>query len=289
MGRPERHAALVLCGGASRGALEVGFYKALEELGLGFDRIVGTSIGAFNGAMIAGGLRAAEIEALWLDFNLRKAVSWNWGWLAHPRLQPGLFSLDRFRALLHEVLPATRFEHLKLPLTITTTDLDSGKPVYWHGQGDLIEPLIASMSLPGIFPPVMLEGRLHVDGGIANNVPLDRARDEGAAHALVIDCYCDRPCLRPPRGMIAILTRSFAVAVDGKFHADLARLKRRMTIERVTPHFDNNVEMMDFSKTAELIETGYRATMRHFCSADYQVVSNSASITGQSGTSPCVH
>jgi NTE family protein len=281
--------ALVLCGGASRGALEVGFHKALDELEIGFGRIIGTSIGAFNGAMIAGGMAPNEIEALWLDFNLKKAVSRNWGWLAHPRLQPGLFSLNRFRDLLRDVLPATRFEDLKFPLTITTTELDSGKPIYWHGTGDLIEPLVASMSLPGIFPPVMLDGKLHVDGGISNNVPLDRARDEGATAAHVIECYCDRSCLRPTRGMIGILMRSFSIAVDGKYHADIARLKRRMTIERVQPHFDNNVDLMDFGMTADLIETGYLATMGHYREAGAQAVSNSASITGQSGTSPCVH
>jgi NTE family protein len=289
MGRNEENTALVLCGGASRGALEVGFYKALEELGIGFDRIVGTSIGAFNGAMIAGGMTSREIEALWLNFSLRRAVSWNWGWLAHPRLQPGLFSLNRYRRLLREVLPATRFEDLKLPLTITTTELESGRPVYWSGAGDLIEPLVASMSLPGIFPPVMLNGTLHVDGGIANNVPLDRAHVEGATHAHVIECYCDKPCLRPPRGMIGILMRSFSVALDSKYHADIARLKRRMCIERVQPVFDNNVDLMNFDKSAELIDTGYRATMRHFRGTGAQAASNSASMTGHSGTLPCVH
>jgi NTE family protein len=254
--------ALVLCGGASRGALEVGFYKALRELNIDCDMIVGTSIGAFNGAMIASGLGVTDIIELWRDFNLRQAVSWNWGWIVHPKLKPGLYSLDRFRDLLREVLPVTRFEDLKIPLTITTTELDSGKAVYWGGQGDLIEPLIASMSLPGIFPPVMLQGKLYVDGGIANNVPVDKARDMGATDVYIIECYCDEPCLTPSRGMISVLVRSFSIAVDSKYQADIAHLEKRMNINRILPKFDNNVELMNFTKSNELILVGYDSTMR---------------------------
>ncbi len=70
--------ALVLCCGASHGALEVGFYKALKEQNIECEIIVGTSIGAFNGAMIAAGMDVQDIEDLWLEFDLRQAVSWNW-------------------------------------------------------------------------------------------------------------------------------------------------------------------------------------------------------------------
>uniref|UniRef100_UPI004048012E patatin-like phospholipase family protein n=1 Tax=Yoonia sp. TaxID=2212373 RepID=UPI004048012E len=277
--------ALVLCGG-SRGAVEVGFHRALNELGIRFDMILGTSIGAFNGAMIASGMKADDIETLWKDFELRKAVSWNWGGLLRPRQRPGLMVLDRFRLLLGDVLPRKRFEDLLVPLSVTTTSLEQGRAVYWEDHGDLIEPVIASMSLPGIFPPVILNGEQHVDGGIANNVPLDRAQALGATEAYVIECYCNEPCLRPPRGPIQVLTRSFSIAIDSKYHSDMAYLRREMKIIRIRPEFDNNLELMNFSRTRDLIETGYETTMRKLTGMRTQTVSNSASMIGQAGTSP---
>ena len=78
------------------------------------------------------------------------------------------------RELLRCTLPATRFENLAIPLTVVTTDLECGEAVCWQ-HGDLIEPVIASLSLPGIFPPVLVSGCWHVDGGLANNMPLDKA------------------------------------------------------------------------------------------------------------------
>jgi NTE family protein len=278
--------ALVLCGGGSRGAVEVGFHRALNELGFRFDMILGTSIGAFNGAMIASGMKADDIETLWKDFELRNAVSWNWGGLLRPRQRPGLMVLDRFRRLLEDILPRKRFEELLVPLSVTTTSLEQGRAVYWEDHGDLIEPVIASMTLPGIFPPVIMNGEQHVDGGIANNVPLDRAHARGATEAYVIECYCNEPCLRPPRGPIQVLMRSFSVAVDSKYHSDMAYLRREMKIIRIRPEFDNNLELMNFSKTRDLIETGYETTMRQLTGKRTQTDSNRASMIGQAGTSP---
>lgn len=148
--------ALILCGGASRGALEVGLYRAVEELGLRIDLVVGSSIGALNGAYIVAGVPADELARLWLSIRRRDVIHWNWKGLFRPRLNPGLYTLDPLRELLRRTLPATRFEDLAIPLTITTTDLQLGKAVHWRGPGDIIEPLVASRSLPVFFPPVRI-------------------------------------------------------------------------------------------------------------------------------------
>ncbi|MHB1142338.1 MAG: patatin-like phospholipase family protein [Sulfuricaulis sp.] len=172
-------AALLLCGGGSRGAMEVGFYRALTEQGIRLDLILGASIGALNGAYIAGGMAPEELAKLWRDFRLNKALHLNWRWLAHPRREAGLFTLDPLRRLLRRTLPVTRFEDLTIPLTVVTTDLECCEAVYWQ-HGDLIEPVIASLSLPGVFPPATVGGCRHVDGGLANNVPLDKTIEFGA-------------------------------------------------------------------------------------------------------------
>lgn len=158
--------ALVLCGGGSHGALEVGFARALYEAGHRPYMILGTSIGALNGAFLAAGVDVATLEGLWRVFRSWKALRPNWGWLLHPRTAPGFLNLTPLRRILQRELPVTRFEELTIPLSIVTTDLASGKACYWEGEGDLMEPLLASMSLPGVFPQTELDGRLHVDGGI---------------------------------------------------------------------------------------------------------------------------
>lgn len=254
-------AALVLCGGASRGAMEVGFYRALTEYGIRPDLIIGSSIGALNGAFIAGGMGSAELAELWNGFQLRQGFGMNWSGVTRWRRSPGLFSLDRLRTLLRRTLPATRFEDLRIPLTIVTTDLKSGSAVYWHGKGDIIEPIIASMSLPGLFPPVEIEGRLHVDGSIADNVPLLKARELGASVVYLVECACAERCEQPPRGWADVVMRSFSIAIDGRYAAELRNVGDRLRVVTVRPQLTREVDLLDFRHSAELIDAAYQQTL----------------------------
>ena len=259
-------AALLLCGGGSRGAMEVGFYQALRELNIRVDLILGSSIGALNGAYIAGGMPPEELARLWRGFRLRQALRPNWRWLMHPRTQAGLFTLDPLRRLLRRTLPATRFEDLDIPLTVVTTDLECGEAVYWR-HGDLIEPVIASLSLPGIFPPALVGGCRHADGGLANNVPLDKAVGLGARTIYMIECVCAERCRAPPRGLVDLLVRGFSIALDGKYQADLRRFQSDVQIHVVRPQLTREIGLLDFRHGAELIEAAYRQTLRHFTQA----------------------
>jgi NTE family protein len=252
--------ALVLCGGGSRGVMEVGFYQALTEFGVRADLILGCSIGALNGAFIAGGTPPCELVRLWSEFRLRQALTINWHWLR--RSSPGFFSLDPLRSLLRRTLPARRFEDLLIPLTVVTTDFESGSAAYWHGVGDLIEPAIASMSLPGIFPPVEIAGRLHLDGGIANNVPLDKAEEFGAGTVFLIECACAERCAQPLRGWRDILARSFSIAIGGRYATELQHYQGRLKVFAVRPQLTHEVDLLDFRYSAELMEAAYHQTQQ---------------------------
>lgn len=151
---------MILCGGGARGAMEAGFYQAIIDLGISFDLVVGSSVGALNGACIAAGMPPRELADLWRRIRRSDVLAWNW-----PALWRGggLMTLDPLRRLLRKTLPVFRFEDLKIPLVVVATDLLVGVPVYWHGKGDLLEPVIASMSLPGIFPPVVIARRQLVE------------------------------------------------------------------------------------------------------------------------------
>lgn len=253
---PRDATALVLCGGGGHGALEVGFAQALEDRGMTYDRILGTSIGALNGAHLAGGMSPADLAKLWKKARLWRLIRPNLGWILHPRALPGLLSLSGLARLLRCSLPACRFEGLKTPLTIVTTDLVSAKACYWEDEGDIIPPLLASMSVPGIFPPIMLNGHPHMDGGIADNAPLGRAEQLGCWRALMIECACAAPCRRPPRGLIGILGRSFEIALARKHRTELTLRSGQIDILRVVPRLENEPGFFDLSASPALIEAG---------------------------------
>ncbi len=252
--------ALVLCGGGSLGALEVGFARAVYEAGHLPDMILGTSIGALNGAFLAGGADFPTLERLWRGFRLRKAVRPNWRWLLHPRARPGFLDLSPMRAILRRELPVTRFEDLRVPFTVVTTDLTSGKACYWQDEGDMIEPIIASMSLPGVFPPVVLDGGRHIDGGIADNAPLGRARKTGATRAFMIECNCANPCAKPPSGWFGVVGRAFEITLARKHALELELHSAAMEVFRVVPLLDIAPGLLSFASVETLISAGYEQT-----------------------------
>lgn len=255
--------ALVLCGGGARGAMQVGFYQAIVELGLSFDLVVGSSVGALNGTLIAAGMPPAELAQLWRGLRKPDVVAWNWRRLLGET--GGFYTFAPLRRLLHEVLPIRCFEELKHPLVITTTNLQTGQSCYHERHGDLIEPMIASMSLPGAFPPVWIAGNQHVDGGVADNVPFDKALDRGARELLMISCTCcprDSTALASP---LKILLRSFMIALDAKYLcSEQQHRSRGIRIRLVRPHFAQSVGLLDFDQTDALIEVGYRETLATF-------------------------
>ena len=253
--------ALVLCGGGSHGALEVGFARALLELGIRYDQILGTSIGAVNGAYLAGGMSADDLAGLWRTVRLRQLLRPNWSWALHPRSRPGLLSLGAFGRLLERTLPSRRFEDLRIPLTVVTTDLITGKACYWEGSGDIIAPLLASVSLPGIFPPVELDGHPHIDGAVAENAPLARAAATKVRRALMIECACANPCRRAPSGLIGTIGRAFEIALARKHRTELQLHEGLIDIVRVLPEFDDEAGILNLSRTSSLLELGYQQSM----------------------------
>ncbi|HXF66450.1 MAG TPA: patatin-like phospholipase family protein [Burkholderiales bacterium] len=145
------------------------------------------------------------------------------------------------RELLRRTLPETRFEDLRIPLTIITTDLQLGKAVHWRGPGDIIEPLAASLSLPVFFPPVRIGDHRYVDGGVANNVPLNEAKALGARHSLMIQCVC---CPSAPgllSGLLGILGRSLSIAFDREYNVELERSGESMQVHVVQPSFPRHI------------------------------------------------
>ena len=160
--------------------------EALDELGIRPHVIAGTSIGAIIGALYAAGLSGsdirAQVEQFFVDektakdniFALPKSVRWL-DFIDPALAGGGLLNSDDFIAFLGEILPTQHFRNLQIPLKVVTAELHTGREVVID-SGDLLPALQASMAVPGVFPPVEVNGRKLVDGGVANPLPYDLVR-----------------------------------------------------------------------------------------------------------------
>jgi NTE family protein len=210
---PRPRVGLVLSGGGARGAAHIGVLKMLDELRVPVDAIAGTSMGAVVGGLYASGLSGAEIETLMTSLDWQDAfrdrpprndlsfrrkredqdflVQLPLGLKGRRFVLPrGLIQGQKLSMILREItLPTTRiesFDNLPIPFRAVATDLETGEPVVLAG-GDLATAIRASLSVPGVFTPVEHEGRLLVDGGIAENLPIDVARSMNVDVLIVVD------------------------------------------------------------------------------------------------------
>ncbi|MBI3951698.1 MAG: patatin-like phospholipase family protein [Acidobacteria bacterium] len=251
-----RKVVLVLAGGGSKGAVEVGGYRALVELGLPIDSIVGASIGAINGALIASGIGVTDLVELWQKVKFSDLFAFNRRLLWSPSTAASLYENRKLRRFLDPYLPA-RFEELLIPLTIIGTDLRTGQAVLLE-RGTLMDAILASVAVPGLLPPVMIEGREIVDGGLVNNLPLDVAAKKGARLVVAVRCGCRRPLGRAPQGLLGILSRSFDIGLDSRSQCELEPYKDQTRFVVFEPCLDENISLLDFTHSAELIEIGYQ-------------------------------
>ncbi|MCP5031777.1 MAG: hypothetical protein GY939_08235 [Actinomycetia bacterium] len=145
---------------------------ALEQHGIEPDLVVGTSVGAINVAWLAAGHSAHELASIWQDltrsdlFPLRPLVGLRGFVGRHDHFVPN----TKLRQMLETHLPFARLEEAPRRFEVITTDTRSGEEVVLE-SGPAVEAILASAALPGVFPPVEVEGRALIDGGMTNNTP----------------------------------------------------------------------------------------------------------------------
>ncbi len=252
--------ALVLGGGGSRGAVGVGLYKALVELGIHLDFIVSTSIGAVTGAFIAAGMSPAELESHWKSLRTSDVIGSRWQFLRLITGASSAFSNSNLRALLRSLLPVRSFGKLAIPLVIVTTDLETGESVVLT-EGDLIEAILASTALPGLFPPIAWQGRRLVDGGLSNNVPIDLAIERGAERLFGMLCGCAKG-LPASVNFITVLGQSFSLALNARYRCDARMYQPRAKLHILEPCLGINLELLDFDHASTLIEPAYQYALQ---------------------------
>lgn len=182
---PPRKVGLALGSGSARGLAHIGVLRAIREAGIEVDVIAGSSMGAFIGAIFASG-KLDGLEAEFLGFDSKSIAS-----LLDPVFpRSGLIDGQKIADFVRAHVPATSIEHLPIPFQAVATDIMNGEQVAL-GTGDLIEAVRASIAVPGIFTPVRSNGRILVDGGLVNPVPVSVARDMGADLIIAVDLNHD--------------------------------------------------------------------------------------------------
>ncbi len=165
---------LALGSGSSRGLAHIGVIKVLEENNIPIDFIAGSSIGAMIGGFYAAELDIKRIEEIALETNWRKMFS-----LIDPHLKQGLVGGKKVKTFIENHINGKKFEDCEIPFTAVATDLKTGEVVVLN-KGEIAQSIRASISLPLIFKPVEINGRILADGGLSAPVPVENVRNMGA-------------------------------------------------------------------------------------------------------------
>jgi NTE family protein len=263
--------AFVLGGGGRWGAVEVGMLRALDEAGIKPDLVLGTSIGAFNGSVIAdlpGAVGVARLAELWIEIaeadvlqgsrvdRFRKAIT----------LKPALHDTSEMRRLLGHVHSGDRqIEDLQTRFQCVAASIERAAE-HWFIEGPLIEALLASSAIPALFPPVEIGGEHFYDGGLVNSVPLARAVELGASTIYVLQVGRVESQLRPPRRLYEAALISFEIARRHRFTTAVDNLPHGIDLHLLPSGnpvaFDDSRQLRwrDVSSTNQLIEGAYRAS-----------------------------
>ncbi|MEI7999774.1 MAG: patatin-like phospholipase family protein [Actinomycetes bacterium] len=252
----ESRTAFVLSGGGNQGVSQVGMLRALLERGIRPDVVVGTSVGALNGAVVATLPEIHQIdhleevwtrltsEAIFPGGTLRRA----WNLL---RRDDHLIPNSGMRALIENALVPDAFSDLAVPLRVVTADLDSGSEMVF-ASGPLRPALLASSALPGIFPPVPHGGGTLVDGAVVNLVPISHALAGPVDRIFVLD-VSDPMGERPLRSPLDVVVRAMAISRDQRFDLELQWVPPDVELVVLPPPPDDR-EFFDFGGGRPLID-----------------------------------
>jgi NTE family protein len=265
--------AFVLGGGGVLGAGEVGMLQALLEAGIRPDLVLGTSVGALNGAFLAADPTVeatARLADLWAELAgaggvfsgslvSRAATMARTGTHLHRR--------GPLRSLLAEHLPVERIEELPVPFQCVAASIERAAE-HWFTAGSLSDAVMASCAVPGLLAPVRIGDEHFLDGGLVNSIPVSRAVELGASTVFVMQVgRVERP-LSPPRLPWEVALVAFEVARRHRFAADMQRLPDDVIVHvlptgDVVPEGLKQLRYRDTRRTSERVERAYEASREY--------------------------
>ncbi|WP_402466878.1 patatin-like phospholipase family protein [Isoptericola aurantiacus] len=227
--------AFVLGGGGVRGAVHVGMLQALFEAGVRPDLLVGTSIGAINGAAVAADPTPAVVPRLleaWASPTAASVYSEPWyrqvGHLARSRIH--LYDPAKLRALITETLGEHRtFADLRVQLVVAAASIERAAE-HWFDSGSLVDAVQASASVPGALPPTEIDGEHFVDGGVVDSIPLGEAVRRGATTIYVLQVGRIEEPLSAPRTPADVARVTFEISRRHRFFRELDDVPDGVTV-----------------------------------------------------------
>jgi NTE family protein len=262
--------AIVLGGGGVLGATQVGMLRALLESGVRPGMVVGTSVGAINGAAIAASPNVAGVEnlaGLWA--SLAEAGMFTDNVLARAstlaRYRTHLYSPAPLRKLLAAHLPAT-FADLEVSFQCVAASIERAG-AHWFSSGPLSDAVMASAAVPGLLPPVVIDGEHFLDGGLVHSIPVGRALTLGARDIYVLHVGRIEQPMKPPRSLWDVCLTSFELARRHRFVEEMANLPAHVQVH-VLPSGEEQLPLVSLRyrsarAVAARMQRGYQAAAEY--------------------------
>ncbi len=248
---PKPKVALVLGGGAARGFAHIGVIRTLEQEKIPIDLIVGTSVGSLIGAIYAADMNSFELE--WTAFTLEKDDVFDYAILS-AITSMGPVKGDKLEAFVRNKVAVANIENLKLPFAAVATDLNRGTRVVLD-RGPVASAVRASSAIPGVFNPVGLQGRLLVDGGVVDNIPIDVAQEKGADIVIAVD-ISENVTNFNITNVVDVMLQAVSIIMN-----ENTKQKKKEADVLITPSV-GNVAMLDFTQKKRCMQAGIEAAQR---------------------------
>lgn len=284
----EPRVAFVLGGGGVLGAAEVGMLRGLEEGGVVPDVVLGTSVGALNGVMVAvePAGSSGRLEQLWNDIEARDPFGGSLFQRLATIARSGTHIHDntRLSRLLHDALPVRRFDQLQVPFQCVAASIERAS-ARWFDDGPLIPAVLASSAIPALLPPVLIDGEHYLDGGLVHSIPVGRAIELGATVIFVLQVGRIEQPLEAPSTPWEVGVVAFEIARRHRFVEEMSRIPDHVTVHVLPtgevdarkPTDPRQLRYRDSSGTGERIAAAHRAT------ATYLTVRDAAPGTASDG------
>ena len=255
--------AFVFAGGGSFGAIQVGMLHSLAAHGVVADMVVGSSVGALNGAFYAGDPTLGGVQrlaAVWRGLQRHDVFPLGWGsLLGFLWRRDFLIPHDGIRKLVDDHIPYRNLQDARLPVHIVTTDIISGDSVVLS-EGPTAEAIVASTAIPGAFAPIRHNERFLADGAISSNTPIRVAVGKGASRLIILPTGHACASQAPPVGAVANALHALTLLIARQLVSELEGLGPGIEYFVVPPLCPLVGSPYDFSRTAEHIERAIRTT-----------------------------
>lgn len=255
--------AFVFAGGGSFGAIQVGMLHSLAAHGVVADMVVGSSVGALNGAFYAGDPTLGGVQrlaAVWRGLQRHDVFPLGWGsLLGFLWRRDFLIPHDGIRKLVDDHIPYRNLQDARLPVHIVTTDIISGDSVVLS-EGPTAEAIVASTAIPGAFAPIRHNERFLADGAISSNTPIRVAVGKGASRLIILPTGHACASQAPPVGAVANALHALTLLIARQLVSELEGLGPGIEYFVVPPLCPLVGSPYDFSRTADHIERAIRTT-----------------------------